>query len=205
MLGGVLTLPAHEVMDDAAEDDSGATETVQAAVDLPGHDAWDNYCFVCKEGCDANSGVLGCCAGCHRVFHNGCHVPRVIGRMEDLPYVVKILDAGGFILQLFSDDWKCSLCVLCEPLRVRTPHAFGRHAQDVSFLFLSQLDRRFKLCSKVLLTCFLGHQNAPIFLESPAHNNFRHVADRVSQRHYASPEAFIRDVLGIISALETVS
>jgi hypothetical protein len=61
---------------------------------------WEDYCFVCQQGCDERSGVesmiagqtiagyfqnLGCCAVCPHVYHNICHVPAIATQMEDLP------------------------------------------------------------------------------------------------------------------------
>uniref|UniRef100_A0A915MTM9 PHD-type domain-containing protein n=1 Tax=Meloidogyne javanica TaxID=6303 RepID=A0A915MTM9_MELJA len=74
-------------------------------------DFWDDYCYVCSQGCDETTGSLGCCESCPRVFHSHCHVPRIKGAMEDLP-----------------DDWRCSVCVECEPLTVQTQE-FGNREQ----------------------------------------------------------------------------
>lgn len=46
---------------------------------------WDDYCYVCGNGCDEKSGELGCCDKCPRVFHNICHVPMIETSMEDTP------------------------------------------------------------------------------------------------------------------------
>ncbi|KAH7701507.1 Bromodomain containing protein, partial [Aphelenchoides avenae] len=112
MLDGVHTASANAANANKADGDSDASETVPVTVGIPSDDAWDDYCFVCKEGCDDNTGDLGCCAGCSHVYHNGCHVPRITESMKNLP-----------------DDWKCSLCQQFVPLCVRTPGAFGRQAQ----------------------------------------------------------------------------
>uniref|UniRef100_A0A914I873 Transcription intermediary factor 1-alpha n=1 Tax=Globodera rostochiensis TaxID=31243 RepID=A0A914I873_GLORO len=66
---------------------------------LQGDDMWDDYCYVCSQGCDETTGSLGCCETCPKVFHAKCHVPIIYGVMEDLP-----------------DDWQCTLCLLCDPL-----------------------------------------------------------------------------------------
>ena len=50
-----------------------------------GDDFWDDYCFVCSQGCDETTGSLGCCDNCPHVFHANCHVPNIDGLMEDLP------------------------------------------------------------------------------------------------------------------------
>ncbi|VDO12197.1 unnamed protein product, partial [Brugia timori] len=60
---------------------------------------WDDYCYVCQQGCDEKTGSLGCCARCPRVFHNICHIPAIKEQMENLP-----------------DEWACSLCIEAEPL-----------------------------------------------------------------------------------------
>ncbi|MCP9265707.1 hypothetical protein DINM_021072 [Dirofilaria immitis] len=60
---------------------------------------WDDYCYVCQQGCDEKTGSLGCCARCPRVFHNICHIPAIKEQMEKLP-----------------DEWACSLCIEAEPL-----------------------------------------------------------------------------------------
>uniref|UniRef100_A0A8R1TTV4 E3 ubiquitin-protein ligase TRIM33 n=1 Tax=Onchocerca volvulus TaxID=6282 RepID=A0A8R1TTV4_ONCVO len=60
---------------------------------------WDDYCYVCQQGCDEKTGSLGCCARCPRVFHNICHIPAIKEQMENLP-----------------DEWACSLCAEAEPL-----------------------------------------------------------------------------------------
>ncbi|MFH4975798.1 hypothetical protein AB6A40_002507 [Gnathostoma spinigerum] len=60
---------------------------------------WDDYCYVCQQGCDDITGSLGCCAVCPRVYHNSCHIPAIKDLMENLP-----------------DDWKCSLCVEAESM-----------------------------------------------------------------------------------------
>ncbi|CAG9535238.1 unnamed protein product [Cercopithifilaria johnstoni] len=60
---------------------------------------WDDYCYVCQQGCDEKTGSLGCCARCPRVFHNICHIPAIKEQMENLP-----------------DEWACSLCTEAEPL-----------------------------------------------------------------------------------------
>lgn len=46
---------------------------------------WDDYCFVCNQGCDATSGDLVCCETCPRVYHNVCHIPAINGDVKDLP------------------------------------------------------------------------------------------------------------------------
>lgn len=46
---------------------------------------WDDYCYVCQQGCDETTGSLGCCAKCPRVFHNSCHIPAIKEKMESLP------------------------------------------------------------------------------------------------------------------------
>lgn len=50
-----------------------------------GDDLWDDYCYVCSQGCDETTGSLGCCESCPKVFHPKCHVPAINGAMEDLP------------------------------------------------------------------------------------------------------------------------
>ncbi|KHN79440.1 E3 ubiquitin-protein ligase TRIM33 [Toxocara canis] len=60
---------------------------------------WDDYCYVCQQGCDEKTGSLGCCARCPHVYHNYCHVPPIKQPMESLP-----------------DEWACSLCMPAEPL-----------------------------------------------------------------------------------------
>ncbi|VDK79027.1 unnamed protein product [Litomosoides sigmodontis] len=60
---------------------------------------WEDYCYVCQQGCDEKTGSLGCCASCPRVFHNICHIPAIKEQMENLP-----------------DEWVCSLCTEAEPL-----------------------------------------------------------------------------------------
>uniref|UniRef100_A0A915PWM5 E3 ubiquitin-protein ligase TRIM33 n=1 Tax=Setaria digitata TaxID=48799 RepID=A0A915PWM5_9BILA len=64
---------------------------------------WDDYCYVCQQGCDEKTGSLGCCARCPRVFHNICHIPAIKEQMENLP-----------------DEWACSLCTEAEPLHENT-------------------------------------------------------------------------------------
>lgn len=48
-------------------------------------DQWDDYCYVCNQGCDDESGVLGCCNKCPHVFHNMCHIPSIPIKMDELP------------------------------------------------------------------------------------------------------------------------
>ncbi|VDK49450.1 unnamed protein product [Anisakis simplex] len=60
---------------------------------------WDDYCYVCQQGCDERSGSLGCCAKCPRVYHNYCHIPPIKQPMESLP-----------------DEWACSSCMTAAPL-----------------------------------------------------------------------------------------
>lgn len=48
-------------------------------------DQWDDYCYVCNQGCDDESGVLGCCNKCPHVFHNMCHIPTIPVKMNELP------------------------------------------------------------------------------------------------------------------------
>ncbi|KAI1696157.1 bromodomain-containing protein [Ditylenchus destructor] len=62
-------------------------------------DNWDDYCYVCNQGCDEYTGELGCCSQCPHVYHNICHVPGIRKQMVELP-----------------DDWRCSICEPCEPL-----------------------------------------------------------------------------------------
>uniref|UniRef100_A0A0N5B075 E3 ubiquitin-protein ligase TRIM33 n=1 Tax=Syphacia muris TaxID=451379 RepID=A0A0N5B075_9BILA len=64
---------------------------------------WEDYCYVCQQGCDDRTGSLGCCAKCPRVFHNSCHIPAIKEKMENLP-----------------DEWQCSLCVPAQPLLVKS-------------------------------------------------------------------------------------
>lgn len=52
-------------------------------------DTWDDYCFVCNQGCDDTTGDLGCCALCPHVFHNTCHIPEICEQMSELPLVYK--------------------------------------------------------------------------------------------------------------------
>ena len=56
-------------------------------------DEWDDYCFVCNQGCDEQSGELVCCESCPKVYHNVCHIPRIQVDVKDLP-----------------DDWRCMRC-----------------------------------------------------------------------------------------------
>jgi hypothetical protein len=53
-------------------------------------DMWDDYCYVCSQGCDEYTGSLGCCENCPHVFHARCHVPKIDGLMEDLPFVASL-------------------------------------------------------------------------------------------------------------------
>lgn len=48
-------------------------------------DSWDDYCYICNQGCDDTTGDLGCCSKCSRVFHNVCHIPKIFGQMSELP------------------------------------------------------------------------------------------------------------------------
>ncbi|KAH7694718.1 Bromodomain containing protein, partial [Aphelenchoides avenae] len=64
---------------------SAATEQEEEGDENEETDAWDDYCFVCNQGCDEDTGELGCCAGCPRVYHNQCHVPRIHDKMANLP------------------------------------------------------------------------------------------------------------------------
>lgn len=48
-------------------------------------DDWDDYCFVCNQGCDEISGELVCCETCPKVYHNVCHIPLINGDVKDLP------------------------------------------------------------------------------------------------------------------------
>jgi len=56
-------------------------------------DEWDDYCFVCNQGCDEHSGELVCCESCPKVYHNICHIPKIRVDVKDLP-----------------DDWRCTRC-----------------------------------------------------------------------------------------------
>uniref|UniRef100_A0A914VWY9 E3 ubiquitin-protein ligase TRIM33 n=1 Tax=Plectus sambesii TaxID=2011161 RepID=A0A914VWY9_9BILA len=74
--------------------DASLVTTTRVSVQEREDSSWDDYCFVCEQGCDADTGEsLGCCAKCPHVFHNSCHIPRIIERMEELP-----------------DTWTCTLC-----------------------------------------------------------------------------------------------
>ncbi|KAL3097816.1 hypothetical protein niasHS_000551 [Heterodera schachtii] len=64
-----------------------------------GDDWWDDYCYVCSQGCDETTGSLGCCDTCPKVFHAKCHVPMIKKTMEELP-----------------NGWQCTLCLPCDPL-----------------------------------------------------------------------------------------
>uniref|UniRef100_A0A914C6R4 Uncharacterized protein n=1 Tax=Acrobeloides nanus TaxID=290746 RepID=A0A914C6R4_9BILA len=72
---------------------------------------WDDYCYVCNQGCDEKTGDLGCCSTCPRVFHNQCHIPIIEAAMADLP-----------------DDWQCSVCLEASPMTVM-PSSFTDHEQ----------------------------------------------------------------------------
>uniref|UniRef100_F1KU59 Transcription intermediary factor 1-alpha n=2 Tax=Ascaris suum TaxID=6253 RepID=F1KU59_ASCSU len=78
-------------------------EQVASITDMSGDSTdeskWDDYCYVCQQGCDEKTGSLGCCARCPRVYHNCCHIPSIKQPMESLP-----------------DEWACSLCMPAEPL-----------------------------------------------------------------------------------------
>lgn len=65
----------------------------------PKVDDWDDYCFVCNQGCDEISGELVCCETCPKVYHNICHCPKIPGDVKNLP-----------------DDWKCTRCIPAEPI-----------------------------------------------------------------------------------------
>uniref|UniRef100_A0A914XRW1 Uncharacterized protein n=1 Tax=Panagrolaimus superbus TaxID=310955 RepID=A0A914XRW1_9BILA len=60
---------------------------------------WDDYCFVCSNGCDEISGELVCCETCPKVYHNVCHIPLINGDVKDLP-----------------DDWRCTRCKNVQPI-----------------------------------------------------------------------------------------
>uniref|UniRef100_A0AC34FEU3 Uncharacterized protein n=1 Tax=Panagrolaimus sp. ES5 TaxID=591445 RepID=A0AC34FEU3_9BILA len=60
---------------------------------------WDDYCFVCSNGCDEISGELVCCETCPKVYHNVCHIPMINGNVKDLP-----------------DDWRCTRCKDVQPI-----------------------------------------------------------------------------------------
>jgi hypothetical protein len=62
-------------------------------------DDWDDYCFVCSNGCDEISGDLVCCETCPKVYHNVCHIPMINGDVKDLP-----------------DDWRCTRCKNVQPI-----------------------------------------------------------------------------------------
>lgn len=81
-LESAQTASANDVTFDAANHSS---RTSELAANMPVDDAWDDYCFVCKEGCDANTGELICCAACSHVYHSGCHVPIINGGVASLP------------------------------------------------------------------------------------------------------------------------
>lgn len=88
----IQLVDVHEnVAENAEEESNENTEEL----------SWEDYCYVCQQGCDEKSGSLGCCAKCPRVYHNFCHVPAIREKMETLP-----------------DEWECSLCAPSEPLTV---------------------------------------------------------------------------------------
>ena len=96
-----------------------------------GDDMWDDYCYVCSQGCDETTGSLGCCESCPRVFHTRCHVPKILGLMEDLPlvlvfYIFWINLIIKLIFLILRDDWRCSICLNCEPLTQQTQEFGGR-------------------------------------------------------------------------------
>ncbi|VBB27793.1 unnamed protein product [Acanthocheilonema viteae] len=103
---------------------------------------WDDYCYVCQQGCDEKTGSLGCCARCPRVFHNICHIPAIKELMENLPYV--------FVEVIEWDEWACSLCTEAEPLHENA----GTMGQ-----------RERLLCSKVLLSCYEKHLDVEPFCQ----------------------------------------
>uniref|UniRef100_A0A915DFD0 Bromo domain-containing protein n=1 Tax=Ditylenchus dipsaci TaxID=166011 RepID=A0A915DFD0_9BILA len=76
-------------------------------------DQWEDYCYVCNQGCDEYTGELGCCFGCPKVFHNCCHVPAIKQQMVDLP-----------------DDWRCKR-LLCSKVLLA---CFREHQQAEPFL-----------------------------------------------------------------------
>ncbi|KAF7638075.1 hypothetical protein Mgra_00002526 [Meloidogyne graminicola] len=92
----------------------------ESSITATGDDMWDDYCYVCSQGCDETTGSLGCCSSCPRVFHARCHIPKIIGLMEDLP-----------------DDWKCSICVESEPLTQQSQEFGEREKLICSKVFLA--------------------------------------------------------------------
>uniref|UniRef100_A0A1I7V8G2 E3 ubiquitin-protein ligase TRIM33 n=2 Tax=Loa loa TaxID=7209 RepID=A0A1I7V8G2_LOALO len=79
---------------------TGSEQQFQAGASADNDESrWDDYCYVCQQGCDEKTGSLGCCARCPRVFHNICHIPTIKEQMENLP-----------------DEWACSLCTEAEAL-----------------------------------------------------------------------------------------
>nr|CAD2172907.1 unnamed protein product [Meloidogyne enterolobii] len=137
-------------------------------------DFWDDYCYVCSQGCDETTGSLGCCESCPRVFHSHCHVPRIRGAMEDLP-----------------DDWRCSVCVECEPLTVQTQE-FGNREQ--------------LLCAKVFLACFEDNSQVELFVnqvpqsETDYHSVIKHpiwlqlIGERINFKSYTNVSKFLDDM-----------
>ncbi|KAL7075295.1 hypothetical protein ACQ4LE_005879 [Meloidogyne hapla] len=139
-----------------------------------GDDFWDDYCYVCSQGCDETTGSLGCCESCPKVFHAQCHVPRILGLMEDLP-----------------DDWRCSVCVECEPLTQQSQE-FGNREQ--------------LLCAKVFLACFEDNSQVELFVnqvpptETDYHNIIKHpiwlqlIGERINFKSYANVSKFLDDM-----------
>ncbi|KAE9554589.1 hypothetical protein FO519_002228 [Halicephalobus sp. NKZ332] len=74
-------------------------------------DEWDDYCFVCNQGCDEYSGELVCCESCPKVYHNICHIPKIRTNVKDLP-----------------DDWRCTRCQRISPLQGLS-NEFSEHEQ----------------------------------------------------------------------------
>ncbi|VDN57878.1 unnamed protein product [Dracunculus medinensis] len=107
-----ITDPKRSIQDKIAEYDDGK---------------WDDYCYVCQQGCDETTGSLGCCAKCPRVFHNSCHIPAIKEKMESLP-----------------DDWACSLCLYAEPM-TEQKEKMGPNERLVKIFYLHYLQPK-KLC-----------------------------------------------------------
>ncbi|KAI1722654.1 E3 ubiquitin-protein ligase TRIM33 [Ditylenchus destructor] len=83
-------------------------------------DTNEDWCYVCDQGCDDESGELGCCSNCPKVYHNICHVPRIHDKMADLP-----------------DDWICTRCKKCTPLKEPTSVFTDKEQLLCSKIYLS--------------------------------------------------------------------
>jgi hypothetical protein len=137
-------------------------------------DNWDDYCFVCNQGCDDETGELGCCAGCPHVFHNQCHVPRIHEKMANLP-----------------DDWKCTLCTPCEPLNTISTK-FGKYEQMLcAKVFLSCFDVHLNVepfMKEVPRQAFEYYA----IIKKPV--DFTSIARRINYDTYNNPQEFIDDM-----------